>query len=78
MVGPKNLDPVELARFGLAIIERRAPIGEKVRRVYCVRCGSQVAAEHWDVDPEGWWACPRRCNTLYAVEASMPPARPST
>ena len=66
MVGPRDMSPAELERYGLAVIERGASDGEPIIRVYCNRCGRQVASERSDEDPDGWWACSRGCNTLYA------------
>jgi len=77
MSGPRDLTPTELERNGLGLIERRAVAGEAVTRVYCLRCGSQVAPERREEDPD-WWACARGCNTLYVRAASDAAARPTT
>jgi hypothetical protein len=77
MFGPGDLSPSELERCGLAILQRRPRSGQAVTRVYCVRCGSQVLPERRDVDPNGWWACARGCNTKYHAGASSPPVRPT-
>ncbi|MEX0880529.1 MAG: hypothetical protein WEF99_14195 [Thermoanaerobaculia bacterium] len=77
MVGPVDLSEAELGRCGLGVILRRAPSGQSVTRIYCLRCGSQVSPERRDTDPRGWWACARGCNTRYAAIAVPPPARPT-
>jgi hypothetical protein len=78
MLGPVDLSEPELARCGLAAIQRRAPLGPTVTRIYCLRCGSQVSADRRDADPGGWWVCARGCNTRYAGAGPNPPTRPTT
>ena len=78
MSGPRDLTPTELERNGLGLIHRRAAAGEAVMRVYCLRCGSQVAPERREEDPDGWWACARGCNTRYMHAGSDSAARPTT
>jgi hypothetical protein len=72
MFGPGNFSQEELERFALGAIQRRAPSGEAVIRVYCLRCGRQVDLESRDADPGGWWACARGCNTQYAGASLRP------
>ena len=80
MVGPRDLSLAELQRCGLGLIQRRASSAEPVIRAYCLRCGSQVAADRRDVDPERWWVCGRGCNTRYVPSAPHPtdPPAPTT
>lgn len=77
MVGPQDLSANELERFGLATIERRIS-GESVMKVYCARCGSQVAADNRESDPHGWWACGRGCNTRFESVMEIPITRRAT
>jgi hypothetical protein len=77
MSTPLDLSPSDLERRGLAVIQRNPRSGEAVTRVYCLRCGSQVSPDRRDLDPNGWWACPRGCNTKYDTVASRPQVRPS-
>ncbi len=70
------MSPAELQRCGLAVIQRHAPSGEPVIRVYCLRCGRQASSERMDVDPDGWWVCARGCNTQYAAAAQGQTIRP--
>jgi len=78
MVGPRDFSQEELARFSLGAIQRRAPSGDPVVRVYCLRCGRQVNLETRNSDPRGWWACARGCNTQYAAASPRPhPVSPS-
>ena len=77
MSGPMNFSPSELERCGLAVIRRSPRFGEAVTRVYCLRCGSQVSPDRRDLDPNGWWACARGCNTKYETVASRPQVRPT-
>jgi hypothetical protein len=72
-----NFSPSELERCGLAVIRRSPRFGEAVTRVYCLRCGSQVSPDRRDLDPNGWWACARGCNTKYETVASRPQVRPT-
>jgi hypothetical protein len=72
MTGPRDLGPDELRRCGLGLIERFTSSAAPVRRVYCLRCGGQVASDRRDADPNGWWVCARGCNTLYASPAPYP------
>lgn len=77
MVGPRDFSPSELERCGLGKVQRRLqPIGTWTR-FYCLRCGTQVAAERRDVDPDGWWACARGCNTRFALVMGKPQQRPA-
>jgi hypothetical protein len=76
MVGPRDFSGAALERFGLGIVERRAQATGPVRRLYCLRCGSQVALERQDDDPDGWWVCGRGCNTRFASEMAIPPKQP--
>ena len=78
MSGPVDLTEPELARYGLGAIQRRAPSGQTVMRIYCLRCGIQVPEDRRDADPGGWWACARGCNTRYADAGSIPQSRPTT
>jgi hypothetical protein len=78
MVGPRDFSSAELYRCGLGKIQRRNPNGPPLMRMYCLRCGSQVFPDRRGVDPDGWWACVRGCNTLYAVAMGVPPGRPTT
>jgi hypothetical protein len=72
MSAPRDFSQEELARFSLGAIQRRAPSGEAVIRVYCLRCGRQVNFEDREADPGGWWACARGCNTQYAGASPRP------
>jgi hypothetical protein len=76
MVGPRDFSGAELEQFGLGIVERRTQALETVRRLYCLRCGSQVSLERRDSDPHGWWVCVRGCNTRFASRMDVPPTRP--
>ena len=76
MVGPGDFSGAELERFGLGIVERRQQTDEAVTKLYCLRCGSQVAHELRDIDQEGWWVCVRGCNTRFAHLMEIPPQRP--
>ena len=76
MVGPRDFSGAELEQFGLGIVERRTQTLGVVRRLYCLRCGSQVTLERRDSDPTGWWACVRGCNTRFAGTMEVPPTRP--
>ncbi|HEY2796729.1 MAG TPA: hypothetical protein VGK26_02465 [Thermoanaerobaculia bacterium] len=76
MVGPRDFSGAELEQFGLGIVERRTQTLEVVRRLYCLRCGSQVHLERRDSDPNGWWACVRGCNTRFANPKDGQPPRP--
>lgn len=76
MVGPAGFSGAELEQFGLGIVERRTQTLEVVRRLYCLRCGSQVLLERRDSDPHNWWVCVRGCNTRYANRMDVPPTRP--
>lgn len=76
MVGPRDFSTAELERCGLGKVERRIQPDGVVLRVYCVRCGSQVAADRRNDDPNGWWACSRGCNTRFANVMRRPPSRP--
>ena len=76
MVGPRDFSGAELEQFGLGIVERRTQAVEVVRRLYCLRCGSQVSLERRDSDPHGWWVCVRGCNTRFANRMDVPPTRP--
>jgi hypothetical protein len=78
MSGPADLTEPELTRCGLGAIQRRAPSGQTVTRIYCLRCGSQIPADRRDADPGGWWACARGCNTRYADAGAIPRSRPTT
>jgi len=71
MAGPQDFSPEALRQCGLGLIERQG-FDEPIRRAYCLRCGGQVASERRDVDPEGWWICPRECNTRFASTAPYP------
>jgi hypothetical protein len=77
MSGPRDLTAAELERNGLGLIQRRAGGGEHVIRVYCLRCGSQVASERMDADPDGWWACVRGCNTRFLAAMTDQATRPN-
>jgi hypothetical protein len=77
MSGPRDFSPAELERWGLAVIQRRTGSGEPVTRLYCLRCGCQVSLDRRDVDPNGWWACARACNTKYRAVARVPQVRPT-
>ena len=76
MSGPRDLNPSELAEYGLGVVERRAPSVGPVTRVYCLRCGNQIAWERRDSEPERWWACARGCNASYARDSSESVERP--
>jgi len=77
MSGPCNLTPAELERFGLGIVQRGARSPEGVLRIYCLHCGTQVSPDRREADPQGWWGCERKCNTLYARLVTHPPVRPA-
>jgi len=76
MSGPRDLNPTELGEYGLGVVQRRAPSVGPVTRVYCLRCGNQVAWERHEADPDGWWACARGCNAHFSPEASESTKRP--
>ena len=75
MPGPRDLSPAELERCGPNAIEGCPRAREAVRRIYCLHCGCQVSEDRREVDPDGWWACVRGCNTIYKAVARMPQAR---
>ncbi len=77
MTGPRDLGPDELRRCGLGLIERFTSSAAPVQRVYCLRCGGQVASDRRDADPNGWWVCARGCNTLYASPTPYPTDLPA-
>lgn len=76
MVGPRDFSPSELERCGLGKVQRRLQPDGTLTRLYCLRCGAQVAAERRDIDPDGWWACARGCNTRFAMTMTIPPSSP--
>jgi len=75
MESPSDLSPAELERFGLGKIQRALQPDATLLRLYCLRCGSQVAADRRDVDPARWWICVRGCNTRYATQIPQPSRR---
>ena len=77
MVNPFAPTPVELEQYGLGVVLRGARFSTEVTLFYCLHCGTQVSPERRETDPNGWWECARKCNTLYAhSDASRnPPPR---
>ena len=61
--GPVDLNPHELRRFGLGLMERGARHYKPVVLIYCLECGTQIALERRQADPDRWWWCIRECNT---------------
>jgi hypothetical protein len=75
MVGYLELTAVELEQYGLGIVHRGSKVSPAVTFLYCLRCGTQVCPERREADPNGWWECARKCNTLYAQASKGSPPR---
>jgi hypothetical protein len=77
MSGPRDLTPAELQRFGLGVVHRSTRSSHGVTLIYCLHCGTQVSPDRREIDPQGWWGCVRKCNTLYLGLEPHPPVRPT-